>query len=240
MCINTGEGVFGMSISTFVKNKNNRGKVFALLAGGIVLGLGATATLAVWTDNEWVFGGVDSTNNGIVTSAFDIEQNRTLSAATGWDEHDLEANAANISFTGPALALTPGDEVYTHVSIRTTVTNPASVGGTLLLQPAHTALAPHPASSTTLWNALRVRAVVTTGTTMTCSLANFTVGATYVLGGPSTFALMGDVPTASQTLLATGGNQQNYCFEITLPDGSPSTLQGLGVTPVWEFRAESN
>ncbi|MGO2139648.1 MAG: SipW-dependent-type signal peptide-containing protein [Leucobacter sp.] len=31
-------------------------KARALLAGGLVLGVGAAVTLAAWTDNEWVRG----------------------------------------------------------------------------------------------------------------------------------------------------------------------------------------
>lgn len=39
-----------------VQSRRGWTKARALLAGGLVLGVGAAVTLAAWTDNEWVRG----------------------------------------------------------------------------------------------------------------------------------------------------------------------------------------
>jgi predicted ribosomally synthesized peptide with SipW-like signal peptide len=212
-----------------------RRKLFALLSGGLIVGVGATATLATWNDSEWVFGGVDSSASGIQSSTFEVEQNRTMSSLTGWDQQESEPGGA-LTLTAPALALTPGDATFTQVSLRTTSD---SVAGTLDLLPGIQAALPHPPSSASLWAALQLRVVVTTGAAPVCDLSQFGAGATFVIGGPSVAGAIGDAGTLTRSLAAAGGNQQNYCFEISLPAGSPDSLMGEGATPVWEFRSTS-
>lgn len=224
-----------MSESTTVRSRLTRGRVFALLSGGLVLGLGATATLATWSDNEWVFGGVDGATPGIGTSTFEVEQSRTL-ANTAWDQFEV-ANGGLLTLDSKALALTPGDSTYTHVSLRSTA---ASVAGRINLLAATTAGTPQPVSDTGLWAALRLRVVVTTGASPTCSSTSFSSGAVYAVGSFAAPALMTATPaTLDSSLTAAAGNQQNYCFEITLPAGSADTLQGKKVTPAWQFHSES-
>lgn len=209
-----------------------RGKVFALLSGGLILGLGATATLATWNDSEWVNGGVDATTSGVTTPFFQVQQNR----GTGWGDFGT-APGATLSFTAPTSGLTPGDAAYTQVSLRTTSN---SIAGTVALGAGATAPTPaFAASDTALWNALRLRVVVTTGTAGTCDATSFTSGATYVIGSFATGATMSTAGSVGRSLSAASGNQQNYCFQLLLPAGSPTTLMGLGVSPMWEFTAEN-
>ena len=224
-----------MSERPSFRSRLTRGRVFALLSGGLVLGLGATATLASWSDNEWVFGGVDGALPGIGTSTFEVEQSRTL-ANTAWDQFET-APGGLLQLDSKALSLTPGDATYTHVSLRTTST---SVAGTINLLAGTTAGSPQPVSDTGLWSALRLRVVVTTGATPTCAAGSFTAGATYAVGTFAAPALMTATPTTLNSPLALNGTtQQNYCFEITLPTGVADTLQGKQVTPVWQFHSES-
>jgi len=224
-----------MSESTTVRSRLTRGRVFALLSGGLVLGLGATATLATWSDNEWVFGGVDGATPGVGTSTFEVEQSRTL-ANTAWDQFET-ANGGLLTLDSKALALTPGDSTYTHVSLRSTST---SVAGKINLLAATTAIAPQPVSASDLWAALRLRVVVTTGASPTCGAGSFTALATYAVGTFGAPALMTATPvTLDSSLSAAGANQQNYCFEVTLPAGSADSLQGKKVTPAWQFHSES-
>lgn len=224
-----------MSESSTVRSRLTRGRVFALLSGGLVLGLGATATLATWSDNEWVFGGIDGVTPGVGTSTFEVEQSRTL-ANIAWDQFET-ANGGVLTLDSKALALTPGDATYTHVSLRSTS---ASVAGKINLLAATTAVSPQPVSDAGLWAALRLRVVVTTGTSPTCSAASFSSGATYAVGTFAAPALMTATPvTLDSSLSAAGANQQNYCFELTLPTGVADTLQGKKVTPAWQFHSES-
>ncbi len=222
-----------MSDQSRSKSRITRGKVFALLSGGLILGLGATATLASWNDSEWVFGGVDSTTSGVVTSTFEVQQNR----GSGWGDFESSPGGA-LAIVAPTTGLTPGDAAYTQVSLRTTS---GSVGGNLNLLAA--AAAPTPAyapSDTGLWAALQLRVVATTGTAGTCDVNAFSPGASYVIGTYAAGASMGAAGSVTpRSLSASSGNQQNYCFQLLLPTGSADSLQGEGISPVWEFRAAS-
>ncbi len=57
------------------KRRIVRRRIFAVAAGGAALGVGVAATLAAWTDTEWVFGGNGAGGPGVGTSTFAIEQN---------------------------------------------------------------------------------------------------------------------------------------------------------------------
>jgi predicted ribosomally synthesized peptide with SipW-like signal peptide len=210
----------------------SRGKAFALLSGGLVLGLGATATLASWNDSEWVFGGVDSTLSGVTTSVFEVQQNR----GSGWGDFETSPGGA-LTFAAPTSGLTPGDAAYTQVSLRTTAD---SLAGDLSLQAGAAAPTPaYAASDATLWAALRLRVVVSSGAAVACDASAFGAGATYVIGSFATGASMDAAGTVTRSLSADAGNQQNYCFQILLPSTAVDSLQGTGVSPVWEFRAAS-
>ena len=45
-----------MTVSSSTRPNQKSRKVKALLAGGLVLGVGAAVTLASWTDQEWTEG----------------------------------------------------------------------------------------------------------------------------------------------------------------------------------------
>lgn len=219
-------------IASAARSKNTRGKVFALLSGGLILGLGATATLASWNDSEWVNGGVNGTTSGVSTSTFQVQQNR----GSGWGDF-ATSPGGTLTFTAPTSGLTPGDAAYTQVSLRTTS---ASVGGNLVLGAGATAPTPaFRATDTALWNALQLRVVVTTGAAGTCDSNAFTSGADYVIGTFGAGASMTTAGSLTRSLSAAGANQQNYCFQLLLPAGSSTTLMGLGVSPLWEFVATS-
>lgn len=210
-----------------------------MLAGGAVLGLGATVTLAAWTDTEWVFAGNAAGNGpGLGTSVFEVEQNTTKP----YTEASFTQNETNpggaVTFGVAALTLTPGDAVYAPVALRTVA---GSIAGTVTLQPAVAATGITVTDADqALYNALTVRVAVS-ATTTTCDAAAFTAG-TIIANGP----LSTTGASAGQALSAAGGNVQHYCFEITLPatptlpGGTPlSALQGRTAAPAWNFSAVS-
>ncbi|WP_259336171.1 SipW-dependent-type signal peptide-containing protein [Clavibacter californiensis] len=218
-----------------------RTKTMAFLSGGLVLGLGITATLAAWTDSEWVFGGnANGTGPGLGTSSFEVEQNVTSPYVAATFAQAETNPGQDLTFTAGALSLTPGTSVYAPVALRTVA---GSVAGTVLLQDSEPAvgagLAPVDAGGALL-GALTLRVAVS-ATPTTCDAAAFTTG-TLVASGPLATAQATD----PQTLAAAGGNTQFYCFEITLP-ASPTLpvgvtldqLQGRTVTPAWEFLSTS-
>jgi predicted ribosomally synthesized peptide with SipW-like signal peptide len=220
-------------IASAARSKNTRGKVLALLSGGLILGLGATATLASWNDSEWVNGGVDATTSGVVLSTFQVQQNR----GSGWGDF-AAAPGGSLTFTAPTTGLTPGDAAYTQVSLRTTSD---SIAGTVaLMAGAPDTSGSFPATDSALWSALRLRVVVTTGAPGTCALGSFAPGATFVIGDDTTGVAMSTAGGLTRTLSAAGADQQNYCFQLLLPAGSSSALMGMEASPVWQFSSTSN
>lgn len=212
-------------------------KVLAVGAGVAALGLGITATVAAWTDNEWVFGGNAAGDGpGIGTSTFEVQQNSDPAFAdAAWTDEEANPGGA-LTFGVQALALTPGDSVYAPVALRTTST---SIGGEVTLQTAVAAAgitANDPAGL--LWGALDVRvATVADDDAFTCDAGAFTAGV--IMSGDLGTA----VATGPQTLAAASGSTQYYCFEITLPDTLPGDAEdymGLTVAPAWQFEAESD
>lgn len=227
------------------KRSQTRRKVFAITAGAAALGLGVTATVAAWTDTEWVFGGDGAGGPGVGTSSFSVQQNTVapFGAGTWTDEADNPGGEIVFENTGiDATALTPGDSVYAQVALRTSTT---SVAGDVELQPAVPAAgiaADDPAGL--LFAALDVR-VVTDDAAFTCNASAFS-------GAPGAPALIADGPLATtggsamQALAAAAGSVQYYCFEVTLPDPVPlaggttiDDYMGLSIAPAWEFQAES-
>ncbi len=77
-------------------------KFKAILAGGIVLGIGAAVTLAAWTDDEWaegIFG----------AGSFNVEGS-TTGEEDSFTDHESADGAASLDFELPASQnLSPGD-----------------------------------------------------------------------------------------------------------------------------------
>ena len=80
-----------------LKNRKAR----ALLAGGVVLGVGATMTLAAWSDSEWATGTFG-------TGGFTFEGSTD---GTAYSDHAAPGTAAALNFQVDASNLTPGDSV---------------------------------------------------------------------------------------------------------------------------------
>lgn len=91
-----------------VDRKRGWTKARAILAGGLVLGVGAAITLAAWTDQEWARGLFGSGSFGIEGSA----------GGAPFTEHPDSASAAVLDFQVDADALSPGDEVYAGFAVQ--------------------------------------------------------------------------------------------------------------------------
>ncbi|WP_420114999.1 SipW-dependent-type signal peptide-containing protein [Pseudactinotalea sp.] len=96
-------------------------KIRALLAGGVVLGVGAAATLAAWNDSEFADGTFSA-------GVFNL-QGSTTSATDGYADHPTADGAAALSFTAPVSNLSPGDVVYAPFWVRLAAdtTSPATL-----------------------------------------------------------------------------------------------------------------
>ena len=229
-----------MAIHTSDRKRSVRGKIMAILAGGAIIGLGTTATLAAWTDTEWVFGGNAAGDGpGLGTSNFEVEQDVSAGARPFVQDETNPGQA--LTFGLDALSLELGQSVYAPVALRTVA---GSGAGDLTLQPAVPADATVITTNDTnnvLWNALQVR-VWASATSFTCTTAPDAATATLVTDGP----LNAPPVSTTQSLAANTGNTMYYCFEVTLPTpvtpqeiADAELLQGRGIAPAWEFSAVS-
>ncbi len=194
-------------------------KIKALLAGGLVLGVGAAVTLAAWTDDAYVeatFG----------TSEFNIQV--TTDEETGWVEAATADDAATLDFgVELADALEPGVTVFTPLSLRTDETSVAAdvtLGG-----------ATDGGGDGELFAALEYSAVELADGAV-CDDAGVAGGTTLVpAGSPLTTGATDSFP-----LGAEAADPAELCFAVTLPEGSDDPdLQGLTTAAIWTFSAES-
>jgi predicted ribosomally synthesized peptide with SipW-like signal peptide len=210
----------------------------AIASAGLVVGVGAAMTLATWTDTEWDYAGAGNGLPGLGTSTFVVQQDAT-NPYTGAAFGNFHTNPGNaLDFETGALVLSPGDSVTAPVAYETTSD---SVAGTLQLQAAVKASTiPSNDTGDALWNALVLQvgwmSVAPGGTVPACT-ASLTGFAPIAMTGTGLSA----VPAATtQTLQAATGNVLHYCFVVTLPAGSPDSLQGRTVAPAWQFSAVSS
>lgn len=224
----------------FVSKVQRSGKVRALLASGLVLGVGATFTLAAWTDNEWVYGGAGPDDKTPGTKIYAMEQNTVAPFAPATWTDEPNANGGRLDFTIKAASMLPGDTVYAPFQLRAKAKSEAL---TVTLAEARQATTPAvgDANSTALYSALRYRAWVGLDSA-NCNAAGNKTG-TLVKDLVGSDAL-GSVPlstlgTDSFTLPAgssgAAGTPVNLCFAMTLPAGASETLQGKNVVPLWRF-----
>src|SRR5688500_19674538 len=98
-----------MPASAVSVSKSRRpGKVRAILASGLVLGVGAAFTLAAWTDNEWVFGGAGPDGGHPGTKTYAMQQNTVAGFPEAEWTDEPEANGGGLDFTIAAASMLPG------------------------------------------------------------------------------------------------------------------------------------
>ncbi|MDP3950404.1 SipW-dependent-type signal peptide-containing protein [Microbacterium sp.] len=195
----------------------NRRKVLAVLAGGLVLGVGTAVTLAAWNDSEFATG-------TFTAGAFNLEGS-TTSATAGFAEHPDESTAAAIAFTAGFDNIAPEDVVYAPFWVRldATTTDPATL----------TANAP----TSTGANAANLSYdVYSIGAAAACD-ETATSGTLVASGTDLTgFAAGSGVSLAAGPAPAAGAAAQ-LCFVVTA--GSDLVESGAA-TATWSFTAESN
>lgn len=186
-------------------------RIRALLASGIVLGVGATATLAAWNDSEYAGGAVTAGHFTLEGSTDAVEY---------WSS---DAGSAHILSFTPESALYPGATDYAFFSVRTTG---GSLGGTVQV------LADE-------GNTAGLGAYLTHGISQiegtTCDEGTFDEGATVVERGTA----LDSGADAAQDLAANQESAVNYCLELHLPEDAPNDAQGQSASPTWEFLGTS-
>lgn len=203
------------------KQQDRRRKRKAILAGGVVLGLGAAVTLAAWSDDvfaDGIFG----------TGEFQLVGN-VYGDTAGYDDYGTPDEAGTLAFQIAPLNMAPGDTVYAPISIATSTDTTTGAEVTL-------AGATSDGGDQALFNALQY-SVASTTAGGTCDAGTFAAGETWLAQSPLT--------TGSGDNTFTVGAEQtapeHLCFAVTLPEADDSdTLQGLQTGPVvWQFIGES-
>lgn len=193
-------------------------KVKALLAGGLVLGVGAAVTLAAWTDQEWTTGTFSA-------GTFDIQG--SIDGST-WDSHPTSGEAAVLAFEANADNLTPGDTVAKGFALRTAPGT--TYGATVDLIEA----------SSTGNNTPNLSYEIFTVPAIGDCSADATVGSGVSIVSAGT-AFGAGTPSAEEFALAAGstadaGASTVLCFQVTAGAG---LQQGEGATATWGFEATS-
>ncbi|APX33044.1 hypothetical protein BH708_10360 [Brachybacterium sp. P6-10-X1] len=188
----------------------------ALLAGGLVLGVGASATIAAWTDTEQTSGVFEA-------GEFAIE----VSVDGAWND--------TRQMTFDASGMLPGTVVHAPVQIRTTANT--SVGGVLTLTGEGAT------GDADLVGALEHRVVTVdpvAGGRPGCEAADFVDPSAFVVGSPETWEPLAGAtePIATQPIGAAGG-MVAYCFEVRLADDAPNSAQGSSAEQTWTWDAAS-
>lgn len=191
----------------------------ALLAGGLVLGVGATMTLAAWNDSEFSTGTFSA-------SSFALQSSTDSGGA--WQEHGTSATAATMSFD--ATGMSPGSLNYASIWVRTTS---GSLSGTLALQGGQLVQG----GNAGLFAAFDYRVVrYTSGT---CDASQFGEGASYIVGTSSSKVALGTAGS-STAVAASAGTPVRFCFEITMKTTADNSLQGTNSGAVWEIKGTSD
>lgn len=199
-------------------------RIKAILAGGLAFGVGATVTVAAWTDSEEASGSFEA-------GRFNIE----LSADGEWANTDEAKFDVDNMFPGqkaylPVLVKTTTD---TTIDGKLTVTNDGATG-----------------SANGIVDHLLYRAVTKSDANgypvqFACGESAFDDGnATFVFGAQNasglqlnTGAVQNDIPEVK--VAGQAGPTRIYCFEVVLAGNTPSAAQGSTASNIWEFDAES-
>ncbi|MFC7405097.1 SipW-dependent-type signal peptide-containing protein [Georgenia alba] len=181
----------------------------AVLAAALVLGVGATVTLAAWNDSEHTSGQFTAGTFSIVGATDGVT----------FSEHPTAGQAATLSFQAPPTAMAPGTTTYALFSVRTA--DPSVAGSVQLTAPG--------ANGAGLGQYLQYGVRTVAGTT--CDATTFGGGTPVVANGSA----LTTGATAAQAVQANGANQVNYCFAVTLPTTAPNAAQGLSLNATWEL-----
>lgn len=199
-------------------------KFKAILAGGLVLGVGAAITLAAWNDSEFAAGTFSA-------GTFDLEGSTTSSTA-GYTDHDTAGGAAGLVFTTPFDNLAPEDVVYAPFWLR--LAADTTTDATLVVESVTTTDGTGANSADLSYSVYQLATA-----TATCDAAGVAAGVELAAGADlTTDAAISseDVALAGGTPVTDAGAPVQLCIVVTAGAG----LEEGGVTTsTWQFTATS-
>ncbi|MEO7015325.1 MAG: SipW-dependent-type signal peptide-containing protein [Leifsonia sp.] len=187
-------------------------RVRAILAGGLVLGVGAAVTLAAWNDSEFATGTFSAGTFNLVGST----------DGTTFTDHATAGTAATLGFTVPASSLSPGSVTYAPfaVELAANTTNAAIVTVS---------------NAATTGTVTQLTYELLQTTTFGC--ASGTTGTDLVPAGTALATVPG-TPTfpLAQGTGGAAGAPVFLCFKVTAGAG---LTQGQTGSATWQFQAVS-
>lgn len=201
-------------------------KILALLAGGLVLGVGTAAVLAAWNDSEFATG-------TFTAGTFNLQGSTAGDVNANYGDHNVDTGgtAATLAFTLPTgivSNMSPGDSVYAGFWVRLA---PGTTTGANLSAAGTTADAAATSNSGQL-----AYQVYQLAPGATCNAASAT--GTPVATGATLDAQTGVTPIAltKGADAATPGTAVQLCFKVT----ADATLKPTVATvATWKFTATS-
>lgn len=202
------------------KNQNRRKKVRAVMASGLVLGVGAAVTLAAWSDTVWGEGTFGTENTAFnIDGSFD--GGATWAAHVASDGEGTDGPGA-MTFAQGANTLIPNEPVFQLVGLQETEAN---LGASIVLDRTK-------ADTSPLAQHVSV-GVADVGTSETAPACDSSV----------TFKQTAKIGATPGTMLSTdiaAGGHRWVCFSATLADGAPLEVgDELSDAILWEFTATS-
>lgn len=196
-------------------------KVKAILAGGLVLGIGAAVTLAAWNDSEFASG-------QFAAGTFNL-QGSTTSGTAGFSDHATAGSAAVVFDLAGHGNVAPGDVLYEPFWVRlaantTSGANLNLAGATAGAGTNNTNFSYEIYRLATVSTACDAAGVL--GGTLIGSGADLT---TFTAVAPSTLAV--GAPTTDP------GAALNLCFVVT---AKGTLVQGGSASTTWQLAAVSN
>lgn len=190
-------------------------KFKAILAGGIVLGVGAAVTLAAWTDNEWAEGTFGAGSFNVLGST----------DGSTFTDHESADGAASLSFdlTG-GDNMSPGDTVAAPFVLR--LDGETSYDASVVLENATGGGDNPTALSYEIVSVANAGACSADATGTSIVPADTAPGSTARAEG---FDLIAGAD-------ATAGAPVTLCFKVTAGD---SLTQGQNTNAQWQFTATS-
>ncbi|WP_349828825.1 SipW-dependent-type signal peptide-containing protein [Brevibacterium litoralis] len=190
----------------------------ALLAGGLVLGLGGTLTLASWTDEEYSGAEFTASTFALVSRALDD------TTSPEFVPHDSVGGAAVMRFDQSPHTMSPGSQHMGRVEIA--LSADSTVGGTVDLTGIDN-------TNPEMAGYMEYRAV-SVGPGVSCASATYPstwTSATSDQAPFTPFAVTVGDPLATYT---------RVCTQVRLVTGAPSSLQGQSNTLTWIFTGTSD
>ncbi|AVZ40325.1 MULTISPECIES: SipW-dependent-type signal peptide-containing protein [unclassified Dietzia] len=196
--------------------QNRRKKARAIMASGLVLGVGAAVTLAAWSDTAW---GVSEF--GTTGSDFNIQAH--FNAAEGWNEFVTKDKAGTMQFGPASKALVPGVPVYQLVGLRE---NKGNLGANVTI--SQQSVATNALTSKVAVSIAELGGGSTPPSTCSSAATNFTTVGT--LAAPTT-----------RTTRVEKNAYTWLCFRAQLDGSAGLDSAGIAPAPVyWTFDAQSD